>query len=621
MAAPAVYIVCGHGHDMCDPVTHVPIRQQLPAGVTVLERAVCGAYTADSDIKQLIAKITDPANLATVQQVDPAAIRALLGIMGIHRADSANAITSSMVRSQIIFLLDWVDFGRIRIEPSGLIKVPLQGSLPPAIDWTDPLTPLPRARFLSMYANSVYPTQDDMDRALRGVGIYGDIPWDMYRQHRRTLARLEELLPITEVFPGVYYHIVCREVDPSCEENAIASRAESGSGTGRSPEDIKINGFDNLIIRHLSGESGISELVAALPYSDFVIFFEKFLVDTPVILRGLVADPLCDRQVNLYGLIRQTIFNTSNPVEQYRPQFYKAIDICRPGSTDKDKSDEFERLKTAISQKPAPLSIAEQIADHQTTIDLFEKLISRSPELRAIYGPMVEAARKKVADLKARQPAPPPAPAPPPPDRPLQVNDRVRIINTDNPIRRAERFIILRRPLPTDLSKNGVRIGPEAWMCEEVDSKKVVAIRESNLTLAPIQQGGALWPPKYYKGLSTRRKRQRYREITHRKKLSWKDPKAYRPFKTDRAATQRKPSSYTSRFHAKYPGVTGIPAIAKATGVSAGTLHKVYNRGMAAWRTGHRPGASQEAWGMARVYSFVLHGKTWRTADKDLASK
>lgn len=103
--------------------------------------------------------------------------------------------------------------------------------------------------------------------------------------------------------------------------------------------------------------------------------------------------------------------------------------------------------------------------------------------------------------------------------------------------------------------------------------------------------------------------------------MSWKDPKAYRPFKTDQGATQRKPSSYTSRFHAKYPGVTGIPAIAKATGVSAGTLRKVYNRGLAAWRTGHRPGASQEAWGMARVYSFVLHGKTWRTADKDLAGR
>jgi len=127
-----------------------------------------------------------------------------------------------------------------------------------------------------------------------------------------------------------------------------------------------------------------------------------------------------------------------------------------------------------------------------------------------------------------------------------------------------------------------------------------------------------LWPPKYYRGLSTRRKSQRHREITRRKKMSFKDPKAYKPFKTDRGVTSR-PSSYTSRFHAKYPGVKGLPAIAKATGVSLGTLKKVHARGAAAWRTGHRPGASQEAWALGRVYSFVMHGKTWRTADADLS--
>ena len=102
--------------------------------------------------------------------------------------------------------------------------------------------------------------------------------------------------------------------------------------------------------------------------------------------------------------------------------------------------------------------------------------------------------------------------------------------------------------------------------------------------------------------------------------MSHKNPAAYRPFATDRG-TKRRPSSYTSRFHAKYPGVTGLPAVSKATHVPLSVLNKVYDRGLAAWRTGHRPGASQHAWGMARVYSFVLHGKTWRTADKDLAGK
>ena len=102
--------------------------------------------------------------------------------------------------------------------------------------------------------------------------------------------------------------------------------------------------------------------------------------------------------------------------------------------------------------------------------------------------------------------------------------------------------------------------------------------------------------------------------------MSWKDPKAYVPFKSDKGAKTRK-SSYTERFHKQYPGVTSLPEIAKVTGISKSTLQTVYNRGMAAWRTGHRPGASAQAWGMARVHSFVLHGKTWRTADKDLANK
>ncbi len=128
------------------------------------------------------------------------------------------------------------------------------------------------------------------------------------------------------------------------------------------------------------------------------------------------------------------------------------------------------------------------------------------------------------------------------------------------------------------------------------------------------------WPEKYHKGLTRKQNAQRKRSATRRTKMSWKNPKAYVPWKTDQGVKTRK-SSYTARFHKKYPGVKSIPEIAKRTGVPAKTLRTVYNRGMAAWRTGHRPGASAHAWGMARVHSFVLHGKTWRTADKDLAEK
>lgn len=57
---------------------------------------------------------------------------------------------------------------------------------------------------------------------------------------------------------------------------------------------------------------------------------------------------------------------------------------------------------------------------------------------------------------------------------------------------------------------------------------------------------------------------------------------------------------------------------ASESGVSIETLRKVYRRGVAAWRTGHRPGTTPQQWGMARVNSYITKGKTYHTADKDL---
>ncbi len=126
------------------------------------------------------------------------------------------------------------------------------------------------------------------------------------------------------------------------------------------------------------------------------------------------------------------------------------------------------------------------------------------------------------------------------------------------------------------------------------------------------------WPEKYHKGLSTRKNFLRKKDATRRSKMHWKNPKAYTPWKTDQGVKTRK-SSYSARFHKKHPNAKTLPEISKVTKVPLKTLRTVYNRGMAAWRTGHRPGASAHAWGMARVHSFVTKGKTYRTADSDLA--
>jgi len=61
---------------------------------------------------------------------------------------------------------------------------------------------------------------------------------------------------------------------------------------------------------------------------------------------------------------------------------------------------------------------------------------------------------------------------------------------------------------------------------------------------------------------------------------------------------------------------------AEKSGMPLGILRKVFNRGVAAWRTGHRPGTTPTQWGLARVNSFVTKSSgTWGKADKDLAAK
>jgi hypothetical protein len=63
----------------------------------------------------------------------------------------------------------------------------------------------------------------------------------------------------------------------------------------------------------------------------------------------------------------------------------------------------------------------------------------------------------------------------------------------------------------------------------------------------------------------------------------------------------------------------GLAAKASKSGISIGTLRKVYRRGIAAWNSGHRPGTTPQQWGMARVNSYISKGKgTYGGADKDL---
>ena len=68
--------------------------------------------------------------------------------------------------------------------------------------------------------------------------------------------------------------------------------------------------------------------------------------------------------------------------------------------------------------------------------------------------------------------------------------------------------------------------------------------------------------------------------------------------------------------------IEGLVNKSEKSGISYSILKKVYDRGLAAYKTGHRPGTTAPQWAMARVNSFITKGKgTWGKADADLAKQ
>jgi hypothetical protein len=124
-------------------------------------------------------------------------------------------------------------------------------------------------------------------------------------------------------------------------------------------------------------------------------------------------------------------------------------------------------------------------------------------------------------------------------------------------------------------------------------------------------------PSRYYAGLTRKQKTERKKEIDRFGSKSWKDPTAYVGFKTDSYGL-KKPSQYTQKWRRRFPDATSLKAKSSATGVPLKYIKKSYDRGLAAWRTGHRPGATEQQWGYARVHSFLLCGKTSKTTNSNI---
>jgi len=121
-------------------------------------------------------------------------------------------------------------------------------------------------------------------------------------------------------------------------------------------------------------------------------------------------------------------------------------------------------------------------------------------------------------------------------------------------------------------------------------------------------------------------------------KMDDDNPAAYKPAPGD-ATAKTKQSKHTKKFKQMYGEMaeyltfedfvineqdadSALKKKADKSGMPLGILKQVFKRGVAAWRTGHRPGTNSVQWGLARVNSFVTKSSgTWGKADKDLAAK
>jgi len=99
--------------------------------------------------------------------------------------------------------------------------------------------------------------------------------------------------------------------------------------------------------------------------------------------------------------------------------------------------------------------------------------------------------------------------------------------------------------------------------------------------------------------------------------------KANIPFVTTLAKNKvYKKTGKFEEMRLRVESMAGLQKKADKSGMPYSILKKVYDRGMAAWKSGHRPGASQQQWAYARVNSFITKSSgTWGGADKDLAKQ
>ena len=204
-----------------------------------------------------------------------------------------------------------------------------------------------------------------------------------------------------------------------------------------------------------------------------------------------------------------------------------------------------------------------------------------------------------------------------------QVGDLVENVSEKTYLRTHPRLKNLKVPVTR---RSGRVSKPKEKIVRKEDKKKDEGDQEVRQD-PDIKDRKGTQPAVYYSGdMKKSTKKKRAAAFAKQAKMADDDPKAYKPAPGD-ASAKTKPSKHTQKYKQMFgeeqldEEIKGLKKKSEKSGIAYGILKKVYDRGMAAWKTGHRPGTTPQQWAFARVNSFITGGKTRTTADADLWAK
>lgn len=339
-----------------------------------------------------------------------------------------------------------------------------------------------------------------------------------------------------------------------------------------------------------------------------------------------------------------------------------------------DQVEDWDELDEEYIEERAPLTLQQRIKKARIMKRLAPKL-KRQREIRkfrmAPTERLVQRARKLARNLLRKKMAG---------KRGEQYNklSASQKIQVDTLVQKKASSIerIAKRMLPMVRKKEIERIRSARSSKKEAierfeNSFKILSEKISTPQDSDIEDKKGTQPKKYHSGLSKSTKTARDAHFKKGAKMDDSNPAAYKPAPGD-ARAKTKPSVYTKRYKELFgekeavskarerikrekeadkekhdrildlartqdtraknaqnesfelteKSMDALKKKASKSGLSYGTLKKVYNRGVAAWKTGHRPGTTPQQWGYARVNAFITKKKAGNlNHDKDLANE